>query len=557
MKKWILLVMVIFLLTGCSGNSQQTDEPTDTPTGADLHNEAELKAYFYETYKVMADSSNILEEDFVADNLSFLYDDFNGDGNEDVICYSDSPSYAFTEIAIITLQDGKYTTIPNQIEPQFVYSQKFYKEGDFLIHLYEGGGTGTSITSQAIYFLDKEKGSIVNTEVALVIAGHINMPSDNGGTSIIYVGEVVERSYKVGTDKDSWLLFEYNYTETDDITQKNIFSKSERYIFDKTTGKYDVELLSETTIDTTQGIPQANEDGVYTFESLKKGQIIDGFNVVEKEKTSEYSTVTLSGEPKTIEGELLYDNEMWDEFRFSSNEKLLSKPIRFTSEGENYDFNSPSYGFLRTPIENFITKEQADYVKQGNTAKIKITATEINFSLVYNAPSGIGMNITNVEWLTDISSNSSNPTDTNSSGKLEGFKNETFYTIKQGEFVVNYPSYRLVVVPLFDSKNKDKLDDLNVEFEGKYINELKFTVFGKFNEAKVINMVDMDDVGEVEYLGDISNRQVYINANLPNDMSLVKVTGKFYDEDDDKYEDIEFVLDNMRDLEEYQIITIE
>jgi hypothetical protein len=66
----------------------------------------------------------------------------------------------------------------------------------------------------------------------------------------------------------------------------------------------------------------------------------------------------------------------------------------------------------------------------------------------------------------------------------------------------------------------------------------------------------MDDTGTAEYIGDITNAQVVVNANLPNDMSTVKVTGKFYD-GEGMYIDVAFNLDNMRSLEEYQIIAIE
>jgi hypothetical protein len=593
MKKMATLLLVfILMLTACGsegGNAgSSTDNnpsPTDTtqPSDAtldhasdeaaaesndaatlDLHDQSALTAYFYELYKVMADPSNIQTEDFIASQLSFYYEDIDGDGEEDVICYSEAPLSSFEELAVVTLKNGAYTTIPNEIEAQAAYDQSFTKEGDFLIRTIRGGGTGISDTNKTIYYA--AEGMIVNTGTTLTTEGYVSIPpmsSAPDGVSEAYSGEIFDMSYKVGTDDDKWLMFQYNYTETNDLNGETIYSKSAYYTFEPSSHRYYIEVTEESGLEGTQGEAPLSDGTFYAIDDLKAGQTLSGFDVVEAyDNVGDYALVSLSNGSVTIEGDLWYDQEMWDEFLFTADDAVLDHPVRFVIDGQAFDIDRPGYaGFLKN-ITDYLTPAQIDYVKnQGQSAKVKMTVTAFNIGIAYGSEGGEAVDFSSFEWLDDMGQSEqalsdSEVAESTSGDKLTGLHNETFYNTKQGEFVVNYPSYRLVVIPMFDTVNTSALDTKTVDFEGGYLNQLKFTVFGTLEDVKLLNIEGMDDAGTPEYLGDVTNAQVIVNANLPNDMSTVKVTGKFYD-GEGTYIDVAFTLDNMRDLEEYQIIAVE
>ncbi|MDK2867531.1 MAG: hypothetical protein PWP38_1846 [Clostridiales bacterium] len=583
MKKIATLLLILTLLLSACGseegnaggnaeNSQSQNESSDTiadetaAVSMNLHDEEALKAYFYDLYKVMAEPDNLRDEDSITSQLSFYYADINGDGEEDVICYSEAPASSFKELALVTIEDGEYTTIPNELEPEFVYEQSFLKEGDFLIRKVRGGGTGISSTSNMIYYAADDR--IVNTGTSLAVEGYTSippMPSAPNGVSESYKGEYFDMSYKIGTDEDKWLMFQYDYTETDDINEEIIYSKSETYTFEPSTHQYQVQVNNESGKAGTQGETPLGDDGVYVIDTLKAGQKLSGFDVTEAyDNVGSDAFVGLENGSVVIEGELWYDQEMWDEFLFTADDPVIDHPIRFNIDGQTFDIDRPGYASFQTNIEDYLTAEQIDYVKnQGQNAKIKLTVTSFNINIAYASEGGEGIGFSSFEWLDDMgmSGNDQPLSDSEiaesiSGDKLTGLHNESFYTTKQGEFVVNYPDYRLVVIPMFDTVNKDLVKVQTVDFEGDYLNALKFTVYGKLEDVTILNIEGMDDTGTAEYIGDITNAQVVVNANLPNDMSTVKVTGKFYD-GEGMYIDVAFNLDNMRSLEEYQIIAIE
>jgi hypothetical protein len=391
------------------------------------------------------------------------------------------------------------------------------------------------------------------------------MPSAPNGVSESYKGEYFDMSYKIGTDEDKWLMFQYDYTETDDINEEIIYSKSETYTFEPSTHQYQVQVNNESGKAGTQGETPLGDDGVYVIDTLKAGQKLSGFDVTEAyDNVGSDAFVGLENGSVVIEGELWYDQEMWDEFLFTADDPVIDHPIRFNIDGQTFDIDRPGYASFQTNIEDYLTAEQIDYVKnQGQNAKIKLTVTSFNINIAYASEGGEGIGFSSFEWLDDMgmSGNDQPLSDSEiaesiSGDKLTGLHNESFYTTKQGEFVVNYPDYRLVVIPMFDTVNKDLVKVQTVDFEGDYLNALKFTVYGKLEDVTILNIEGMDDTGTAEYIGDITNAQVVVNANLPNDMSTVKVTGKFYD-GEGMYIDVAFNLDNMRSLEEYQIIAIE
>lgn len=146
-----------------------------------------------------------------------------------------------------------------------------------------------------------------------------------------------------------------------------------------------------------------------------------------------------------------------------------------------------------------------------------------------------------------------------SGGYGDVYENEKLFS-EDEEFDIDYNKYGLVVIPEQESVNQDLLStqEINMTQTGDEISK-SFTVIGTLQDVKltyIINPLDQD----VEYIeqavGKVINSKITINSYLPYDSSCVKVEGKWYS-DENKYEEISFTLDTVRDPQSYKIIAKE
>lgn len=70
--------------------------------------------------------------------------------------------------------------------------------------------------------------------------------------------------------------------------------------------------------------------------------------------------------------------------------------------------------------------------------------------------------------------------------------------------------------------------------------------------VKLAYFESMDSAGEVKTMGTIKNGYVEVHAPFGTDMSYVKVTGKIH-EGEGFYQNVEFTLDDARDVEAYKV----
>ncbi len=543
---------------GAVENGDLTEPKEESAETADLHDEAALKDYFYQYFSKSADNGFNSDEDFIKSNLQFVYADFDNDGTEDVVCFSDGPKYAFDQFLFVGLEEGAYRVIETKMEPVFASSQKFYKEGDFVIRELTGGGTGIGETYLELSCV--EDGKIIYTGTSLIKDGYVSIPPSEknpDGISITYSSEIMDMSYKVGTDDDRWLMFQYKYFETDDFTGEVVSAKEEIYTFNAEKMNYYVDLLSESAKTGTQGNAAVNEAGVYELKNLKPGQTLEGFDVEEAYYVEEdRAGYKLVGEA-VLEGTITVD-EMYDEYIFTSDQALLEHPVRLSIDGMDFDTDRPGGAYFDPAALDMLSDLDRTYLKDQQSLAVRVTITSYANAVKFYSEGGQAIEIKTIESLQNVDPNYGNSEhyESTDGDKLVQFAPEMFTTASQGELQLDYSKYRLAVLPMFDSMNTDQLGETYVAFEGAYINQLKFTVMGRLEDVKINNYVAMGDEGEWEYLGDVENAIVSIDANLPNDMSGVKVYGKFYD-GEGMYLDVEFALDNMRALEEYKIILIE
>ncbi|WHH60966.1 hypothetical protein [Petroclostridium sp. X23] len=142
---------------------------------------------------------------------------------------------------------------------------------------------------------------------------------------------------------------------------------------------------------------------------------------------------------------------------------------------------------------------------------------------------------------------------------LEGFENETLYS-EDSPSTIDYSKYSLVIVPMQESKNLDKLMPKVVEVtETGKEGRLNFSVFGTLYNVNLTytkNALDNSEESKEIFIGDkIENQCVFVNVELPTDFSSVVVTGSYQSRSG--MEGIEFSLDDMRDLKSYKILTVD
>jgi hypothetical protein len=528
------------------GESQENKENTENADSdqatADIHNKSQVMEAFYTFYLEDVEDDNIQDRDFIESNLSFAYDDYNNDGQQDVLCYSESPKSTFLFMAILTPDGKDFKRVEGELASICSYEQAVEKEGDFIIQTYRGGGSGVQVTSRHLYYVDK--GKIVDTGVNLDTEGTLSIPpmgNDQKGVSQSYYGEIFDMSYKVGTDDDKWLMFQYHYTETDDVTDEVIYDKTEIYTFDKETATYLVTPVSESAKAGTKGEAYKNEQGVYAFENLMPGMTMEGFDVVEAYNVNDEELgFKLSGN-KTLKGKILV-NEMYGDYMFESDDPLLTSPIRMHIDTYDYDIDRPTMAYFDQSFVDRLTEEQRQYLSEHGSAEVSVEITSFSMGIKIGTEDGENIEINDMRW-----SKQNNADDT-----VTAFQNESFTTSEQGTVTLDYNTVSAVVIPMQESINSDMLNKVEVSFEGQYINDLKFTVIGKILEVKVNNIYMLGDVGEWEYLGDIENAIVTVKANLMSDMSNVVVHYKV-DMGNGVLKDFEFTLDGMRDPSAYNI----
>jgi len=191
-----------------------------------------------------------------------------------------------------------------------------------------------------------------------------------------------------------------------------------------------------------------------------------------------------------------------------------------------------------------LTEEQRLYLSEHGSAQVSVDITNFNMVIRIGTEGGENIELKEMRW-----SQQSVP-----SNNATTFQNETFTTDEQGSVSLDYSTLSAVIIPMQESINSDKLNKIQVSFEGGYINDLKFTVIGKIQDVKVNNIIAPGDEGEWEYLGDVEDSVVTVSANLMSDMSNVVVHYKI-DMGNGEFKAFEFGLDDMRDASAYSIYT--
>lgn len=235
MKKIACLLMVFILslfFVGCNANEttktgNEKGEKQVQEASVDLKDESILLDFIYENFEIE------LERELLIDNMTAVYGDFNGDGNDDAAYYSPDRN-GFYEVAFITADNGELALIPSYIVKDTIYTHDVTFDGKFIHYTVTGGGTGIGTTVKRLYVYNGDK--IKDTGASLIIDGYEAIPpwaNNPDGYQSKTTGEI----------DGSLTDFIYTYTKSNEITGAIEEKSQSRYVYDANTYTYSITKL--------------------------------------------------------------------------------------------------------------------------------------------------------------------------------------------------------------------------------------------------------------------------------------------------------------------------
>lgn len=501
---------------------------TDAPKSLDVRNNDELYKFINSTYP-----NKYTREDF--DKWTAFYFDITKDGNDEVgftTTYGDGK----LEYAIfITADNGEYKVIPSEIGFAKYENNVSFEDGFILISS-KWGGSGAFTTELGIYIYDGKE--IKYTGLNMVMEEVVSIP-----TGYLIKGEIE------GDITD----FVYTATKEDYATEKTSVIEKTKYVYNLETMKFDKKILiGEERNDYTKGFDYQVRDGNVYVKYKNTGNEIEVFN------------------PKTT---TIHKDDGHGMFTFKSGEVqgTIARTVSQGNNGKRLYFTTNEYEeYVRNAYSTFyvdMATLKVYFVANGEYIKhitdypytnYTIVANEQNGSAIYSAYNSANQFVCYLggSLSEDIVAQIASAIEKTSSDAeingLSGFKIETI-----GGEKIDYSKYRAVVIPMHSTANADSLTKETCSFSDNPNNQkVSFSVFGQMKDIKITYFENMDSKGEVETIDKLKNSYLEIYASFGTDMSYAKVTGKVHI-GEGYYEDVEFTLDDMRDISEYKILKYE
>ncbi|GAU75679.1 hypothetical protein [Fusibacter sp. 3D3] len=136
--------------------------------------------------------------------------------------------------------------------------------------------------------------------------------------------------------------------------------------------------------------------------------------------------------------------------------------------------------------------------------------------------------------------------------KLTGFENEIV-----NDTPLSYENYSFVLMPWYTGINQSKLTTNNISFSDNPNNtKITFAVLGTLKNVSITYYGSMDSIGEVENVGDVSNQLINAFALYSSDVSHIKIKGTV-DLGEGFTRDVDYVIDTVRDYDQYEILAFE
>lgn len=547
--------------TQTSGNDNVQQPNTETLPPLDVRNNDKLYEFINNTYP-----NKYTREDF--DKWTAFYFDITKDGNDEVgfaTTYFDGK----LEYAIfITADNGQYKVIPSEIQLSKYQNDLAYNEG-FIAIAQKAGGSGMFLYVTSFFVYDGDQ--IRYTDASIVTEDVVANPTGYKITGEIE-GDITD--------------FVYTATKEDYATEKTSVIEKTKYVYNPETMKFDMEILigekkncegscevdtnnnqkitQETNKNTTKGNDNKNTQEKNDYTKGFECQARNG-NVYIKYKNTGNEVEVFNPNTATI-----HKDDGNGVFTFKSGEikgaiartsslgNNGSRVYFTTNEHEEYVRNAYSTFYVDIATLDIYFVANGEYIKHVTDypfTNYTIVANDQDGSIIYSAYDSSNQFACYLGGALDSdiaaqigSAIEAENSDAGNHG-LSGFKTENI-----GEEEIDYSKYIAVVVPMHTTSNIDSLTRQTCSFSDNPSNKkVSFAVFGEMKDIKVTYFENMDSQGEVETINELKNSYLDIYAAFGTDMSYVKVTGKVHI-GEGTYSDIEFTLDDMRDISEYKIL---
>lgn len=331
--------------------------------------------------------------------------------------------------------------------------------------------------------------------------------------------------------------------------------------------KAEANLNNDNESDNQSEEKEVKRDDVFYPKDLLTGAKVSDKFTVDYFESGDMGSESLAYKLKSnnfIEGALFYENDIYF-VRF--DEDLFDKNILVGNQSapdgeEEINLNESSI-FTIDGNKLLLPPEYITYILDGGIIQGELYVEEVTYES--NSMVDISSAIVTEVKMDDSELERLNKEINNLLEKskpdvyLSGFEYEKLYS-EDSPITIDYSRYSLVIVPMQESKNMDKLEPriVNVSEEDNYIG-LNFSVFGTLYNVSLThtkNALDDSEIPNEIFIADkIENECVFINADLPTDFSSVVITGSYQYQSG--LEGISFSLDDMRDPESYPIYTVD
>ncbi len=235
MKKLIILMLTMSVLSSCSINKVEKNKTEKSDTSVDVTlTEENIFKVAYNRYREIAITKNIDNADSFKVNSKMLEGDFNNDGIKDYLVYSDMNDRHgedFYEVIVLTTENNKLKVMPSDITAIKCSNQKFEYDkatGVIVRTIYNQLSTSGG-TFKSFYIANGDKITSTNTEIQM------DWQDFDDETPIIE-DSVVE---------GGWNNFVHTETVIDAETSKILDIRKTRYLLDKENSTYNKTSLGK------------------------------------------------------------------------------------------------------------------------------------------------------------------------------------------------------------------------------------------------------------------------------------------------------------------------
>lgn len=368
---------------------------------ADIHNKEKLIVFLMDNVEIQPD----FDAKDIEEHLKLVYGDFNGDGQDEVICYANTNN-VFPGTTLVGIVGDSYGIIESPLDLGSVYTKEYVLEGDFIKCTSTGGGTGLSVKGISIFKVEDDK--IIDTGLTLTQDyGESQRPTSDYPDGYVRNGSgfIEDRSYKIASQDDKWLQVYYKYTLIDGNDDSLLLETEDIYTYDQNKQQYVVEQFNPPIVNgAAYGQASLNKDSKYDLQRLMPGQLIEG-NLL---KNAFYNDNSGAGFEidcnKEVIGKITYD-EYFEEYTFGSDTKVIEHPVYIKTpfSDQSWDVYGPERAYISEEFLNALSDEDKKQLKDNKSLDVKLTLVNFSKTVMFESTGGESIKYKHLEVLSNMS----------------------------------------------------------------------------------------------------------------------------------------------------------